>query len=397
MSSNLRRRPSLAPAPRTGAPDWRDWAGIHKSMSRRIAGHALANDVADYLQFRATCAPWREHTDEDDPKQHSVLDRRFHPRRWILMPNGSSTYVADDDSRNRHSMVNLSRRTKITVDLPHLQGHTIAIGCGGSPGGVLVLVHVDTLVVRLLNPLTGQRVDLASVAPVLSGHRMGHRDKEFSRKCKVLGAGFAGDSTVVLHFGWDNKLVSSNLGGDHWEIISQGDLYGSVFPFRGKVYFANQEREGLMVVDAEATPPNLVLAARWPTEGFNFRFVYMADSSGVLLVLTNKVDYQGGQRVDDDYTVEFNLFQLDAEAGVLIRVKDLGKRAMFVGDYSGALVVSARGKVVRNAIYFQHDLHEKLLVRGVSDGITRPMTEAKGGFIDDLTTYVRWNGSKREC
>uniref|UniRef100_N1R5S6 KIB1-4 beta-propeller domain-containing protein n=1 Tax=Aegilops tauschii TaxID=37682 RepID=N1R5S6_AEGTA len=381
-SSSLRRRPALTPPPRTStrtrAPASRDWAGRHKTKAKQIAGHALANDVADYLQFRAACAAWRENTDEDGPKKHSVLDQRFHPRRWILLPNGSSTYVADDDSRDRHSMVNLSRGTKIAVDLPLLQGHTVAIGCGGSPGGVLVLVHAETLVVRLLNPLTGQRVDLASVAPVLSGQRMGYRDKDFSRRCKVLGAGFAGDSTVVLHFGWDNKLVSFKIGGgDHWEIISEGDIYCSAFPFRGKVYFADKGREGLMVVDAEATPPNLVLAARWPTKRLKFWFAYMADSSGVLLVLTNKVNYQGGQGQDDDYTVKLALFLLDADAGKLIRVKDLGQRAMFVGDYSGAFVVSAEGNVVPNAIYFHHDLHQKLLVRGLSDGRTRPMTEAR--------------------
>ena len=177
-------------------------------MAAQIAGHALANDVADYIHFRAACAPWRDNT--EDPKKYGVLDQRFHPRRWILLPTESNGH---DESRSWRRMVNLSHGTKITVDLPHVQGHAVAAGSGGSPGGVLVLIHEQSLVVRLLNPLTGQRIDLPSVASVLSRRRNGRLDKEFSGLCNVTGAGFAGDSTVVLHFGYDKRLVSAKIGG----------------------------------------------------------------------------------------------------------------------------------------------------------------------------------------
>ncbi|CAM0907644.1 unnamed protein product [Alopecurus aequalis] len=364
-------------------PNWRDWADISKSMAAQIAGHALANDVADYLNFRAAYAPWRDST--EDPKKHSVLDQRFHPRRWILLPKESD---ADDDSRSWRRMLNLSHGRKITVELPHLLGHAVAAGSGGSPGGVLVLIHEETLVVRLLNPLTGQRVDLPSIASVLSRRRNGRLDTAFSGLCNVTGAGFAGDSTVVLHFGYDNKLVYAKIGGDSWEIVSEASLLCSTFPFYGKVYFANGD--GLMLVDTDAALPKLVLAAKWPQQ-VEITVVHMADSSGELMVLTNKARFRNGS---DDYMVEFEIFRLDADAGVLVPVTGLGERAVFVGDYCGGLVVSAKG-IVPNAIYFQHDRYSVFYVRCVSDDETRLLTEAeKGSFIDNLTSYVAWNGRK---
>lgn len=359
----------------------RDWANLGERMAAQIAEHALANDVADYLHFRAVCTPWRHHT--PDPKPRCVLDPRFHPRRWILLPE-----TTDDDSR-RH-MVNLSTGKKITVDLPDLLGHVVAAGSGGSPGGVLVLIDERSLIVRLLNPLTGQFIDLPSVAPALSRRREGRLDKEFSDLCRVTGAGFAGDSTVVLHFGWDNKLVSAKLGGDSWELVSEGCLLCSAFPYDGKVYFANWD--GLMVVDAEATPPQLVLAAEWPVD---WTIVHMADSSGELLLLGSKMHFRPG----DDYLVEHDVYRLDADAGMLIPVRGLGERALFAGDFSGALTVSSKDfrSIIPNAIYFQHDRYNKFYVRRISDGRTRLLFEApKGSFIDDVTSYVAWNGRKTQ-
>jgi hypothetical protein len=368
----------------------RDWADISKSMAAQIAGHALANDVADYLQFRAACAPWRDHT--EDPKNHSVLDQRYHPRRWILLPETRSA-AADGPCRWRR-MVNLSQGTKITLDLPQLLGgHAVAAGPGGSPGGILVLIDEHSLVVRLLNPLTGQGIDLPSVASVLSRRSAGRLGlaKAFSGLCTVTGAGFAGNSTVVLHFGYDKKLVSTKLGGDRWEIVSEEEsLICSAFPFYGNVYVANGD--GLMVVDAEASPgPMLVLAAQWPP--MEITMVHMADSSGELMVLTNKARFRKGSA---DYMVEFEVFRLDADAGALVRVKDLGERALFVGDYCGGLVVSSKARgIVPNAIYFQHDRHNRFYVRGLSDDETRLLAEAEeGSFVDDLTSYVAWNGRK---
>lgn len=41
-----------------------------------IAECVLAADVADYVSFRTACRPWRLCC--KDPREHGVLDRRFH-------------------------------------------------------------------------------------------------------------------------------------------------------------------------------------------------------------------------------------------------------------------------------------------------------------------------------
>ncbi|KAG8075918.1 hypothetical protein GUJ93_ZPchr0006g41880 [Zizania palustris] len=380
-SSSEQIRPA-APLSAGHQEGWRDWANLDEGLTKRMAEHALANDVADYLCFRAVCVPWRNST--EDPKPQNVLHPRFHPRRWILLPGPGRIGAAD----NLRRMRNLSSGERVAVNLPDLQGHAVAAGSGGSPGGVLVLVDERSLHVRLLNPLTAQFIDFPSLTPVFSRRRVGRMDKSFQDISRVTGAGIAGDSTVVLHFGFDNKLVSAKLGDNCWVVISEGNLLCSAFPFASNVYFAN--KEGLMVVDADAAPPRLVLAASWPSS--DWTMVHMADSSsGELLVLIDKVHFKHGE----DYLVDHRVFRLDNKAaGMLVPTMDLGEHALFVGDFSGALCVSSKDFrcIIPNTIYFQHDRFHRFYVRHISDGKTRLLFgTANGSLIDDLTSYVAWN------
>lgn len=57
-----------------------DWASLPSDITDVIAERLLAEDVVDYMMFRAVCAPWRAST--VSPRDPTLRDVRFRPRGW---------------------------------------------------------------------------------------------------------------------------------------------------------------------------------------------------------------------------------------------------------------------------------------------------------------------------
>uniref|UniRef100_A0A0A8Y4G9 F-box domain-containing protein n=1 Tax=Arundo donax TaxID=35708 RepID=A0A0A8Y4G9_ARUDO len=93
-----------------------DWTNLGDGPAGLIADHLLANDVADYIRFRAVCRPWR--LCSRDPREQCVLDRRFHPRQWIMLRETVAT-------PHRRRLLNVSSGHCICIDLPELHGHDV--------------------------------------------------------------------------------------------------------------------------------------------------------------------------------------------------------------------------------------------------------------------------------
>jgi hypothetical protein len=177
------------------------WSNVGDGPAGLIAERVLADDVTDYVRFRAVCRPWRQCT--ADPRAHGMLDRRFLPRRWIMLPEE----VADPDRR----LLNVSTGQCVRAHLPELRGHDV---CAPTIEGLLVLRNRATYAVRLLNPLTRQVADLPPATTLYSLYwRAGMYDAYPRLDFEVSAAGLADDdATVAVLFGEVQMLAVAKPG-----------------------------------------------------------------------------------------------------------------------------------------------------------------------------------------
>ncbi|TVT97565.1 hypothetical protein EJB05_57196, partial [Eragrostis curvula] len=211
-----KKRPRAVPSGRTHDPSTtscctRDWANLGgDGPTGLIAELVLTGDVADYARFRAVCRAWRRCSPEPHSSRGGALDSRFFPRRWIMLDK------AFPDTR-RHRFLNVSTGECIRVDLPELdnqQNTLLAV----TPEGLLLLLHEPTLVVRLLNPLLRQLIDLPPVTSLLPPELKGD-DCEIGDDLGLYGVGVTGDSTVAFCFSFPTVLAVAKPGDYHWTVV----------------------------------------------------------------------------------------------------------------------------------------------------------------------------------
>ncbi|GJN16144.1 hypothetical protein PR202_gb03102 [Eleusine coracana subsp. coracana] len=99
------------------------WASLHEDLVSLMSYRVLAGDLLDYVRFRATCLRWRQST--PCPRGRGVADPRFHPRRWMLLPEG----------HGHARFFNLATSAFVSARVPHLRDHCVL----DSVDGVLLL------------------------------------------------------------------------------------------------------------------------------------------------------------------------------------------------------------------------------------------------------------------
>ncbi|CAL5086023.1 unnamed protein product [Urochloa decumbens] len=328
-----RARTGLADPPKTLSPgssplhlDWRDWAnGLSAGPAGLISELLLSDDVADYVRFRAACAAWR--TSTADPRAHGVADRRFHPRRWAMLPRRASS----DQSRQR-LFLNAVTGELIHVRVPDLRRYHI---CGTTAAeGLLVVCKKATKAVELLNPLTGQRAGYPRMDTQLVP---GQLDFVPGR------AGLADDSTLGFLCG-SRILVVAKPGDEHWMRLNHyGHEIMAALPFAGRLYCITHR--SVLVVETTAAagggqPLRLSLVADHELDDtFNQMYpVYVNDGGGLILVSRN-ASRLGVCGLDK----EIFAYGADLDTGSLVQLWGLGGRALFVGAVrSQSVSVDAR-------------------------------------------------------
>ncbi|KAM0887444.1 hypothetical protein ACQ4PT_029022 [Festuca glaucescens] len=159
LTACSRKRRSTA----TVESDASSWASLNEDLLRLIGWRVLAGDLLDYVRFRAVCPYWRSST--MCPRGRGINDARFHPRQWMMLPEGHGLYPGHSKLRKYIRFINLSTGSIVRSKLPIFSDHCVL----DSTEGILVLQRDRDTAVLLLHPFTG---DTAELPPLVSLRRM---------------------------------------------------------------------------------------------------------------------------------------------------------------------------------------------------------------------------------
>ncbi|KAM0855238.1 hypothetical protein ACQ4PT_049939 [Festuca glaucescens] len=267
--------------------------GLTSRPGRRglIAERILADDVANYLRFRAVCSSWRRRT--ASPHDHSSLDRWFNPRRWIMLPQ---TFGA---IQKRRGLLNISTGERFLADLPELRRRHVL---GPTSDGLIVICDKSTYAVSVLNRqltafLSGTTLLYPPESQITGWNS--HLDG-----LQAFGAGPADDSsTMALHYGW-HHLAVAKPDAERWS------------RWRSAVDVA-----------ADSQRPELVVAAEEELEWPFPNTVNLVDNGGEMILLNSSA----WPRMMADLPGKYEVYRVDLDAGKMVPMQGLRGRAVFVG------------------------------------------------------------------
>ncbi|XP_044318595.1 uncharacterized protein [Triticum aestivum] len=160
--NSTRRQGRVSDADAAITRDASPWASLHQELLDLIAWRVLAVDFRGYVRFHAVCAYWRSST--TCPRGRGIVDPRFHPPQWMMLPEGHGLYPGHDKLQGLVRFFNLSTGAFVRVHLPLLSDHSVL----DSIDGILLLQRDHDTVVRLLHPFTGDILGFPPLKTLLS-------------------------------------------------------------------------------------------------------------------------------------------------------------------------------------------------------------------------------------
>ncbi|XP_025791567.1 uncharacterized protein LOC112872716 [Panicum hallii] len=230
--------PLTSPATVASDASTSPWPSLPDDLIRLLASRFLAGDLLDYLHFRAVCAPWRSST--ASPRGRGVVEPRFHPRHWALLPEGHGLYPGHPKLHGYVRFFNLDTGAFVRVHIPLFDDHCVL----DSYQGPLVLQRDHDTAIRLLHPFTGDILDLPPLSTLLPQMRQELQEVRPARlklpwlRSVSTAATFAdGVVTVLLAF-CDLHRVAVATSQDHqWTMSTWHYAISSPpFPHQGKFY-----------------------------------------------------------------------------------------------------------------------------------------------------------------
>ncbi|KAM0877031.1 hypothetical protein ACQ4PT_035808 [Festuca glaucescens] len=208
-------RPAVA-APSSGeAPP--PWSSHPMDLVQLVGWRVLAGDLLDYVRFRAACTRWRSST--VCPLGRGIVDPRFHPRRWMILPEG---HPADGKKKR---FFNLSTGVFAWVRHPFLNGSHRVLD---SVDGLLLLQrgYKDNAAVWLLHPFTGDTVKFPPLMPLLKSHwnliGLGRNHRVELKFIASLRVSADGTATVMIVHQYIRHVFFATNKVQQWSVSTWG-------------------------------------------------------------------------------------------------------------------------------------------------------------------------------
>ncbi|CAL4952877.1 unnamed protein product [Urochloa decumbens] len=362
MPRDGKRRRRLAPRVAAAAVTESSsaWGSLHEDLVQLIAWRVLdTGDLRDYVRLRAACAHWSSST--ASPRGRGVRDPRFHPRRWMMFPEGHGLFPGHPNLAGHVRFLNLSTGALVRAHLPAFF-HGFAHVALDSADGLLVLYRARDTAVLLLHPFTGDVAELPPLAslfpraePRWYWQRVGESAWLATALWRVSGScvsiSAAGDITVMLALSSSSRnqllLVYATAGDRQWNSAA-GDEFRGLWRWvasQGKLYATRYlessggdvGRAGVYRIDpprAEGSP-SLEKIAEFPPEASSFRLV----ECGIELMLVG------------DTGTRMVIYRLDElVAGKIAPVTSIGGHALFLGERSICVMSTNFPSILGNSI-----------------------------------------------
>ncbi|XBI05884.1 hypothetical protein VPH35_133967 [Triticum aestivum] len=228
----------VSPGAGTAAPS--PWASMNEDLLRLIAWRVLAGDLLGYVRFRAVCRHWRSST--DSPRGRGIIDPRFHPRRWMMFPEGHGLHPSHTKLHGYIHFLNLDTGKFVRANLPAFKDHCIL----DSVDDLLVMHRDEDTAVRLLHPFTGDVVDLPRLVTLVPHIDLGlpgaflpaQRCYYLRGVCASLSVSAAGVVTVLLALHRMGRVAFATSRDQQWRMSTWALGYNTPLSFQGKLYMA---------------------------------------------------------------------------------------------------------------------------------------------------------------
>ncbi|XBI96899.1 hypothetical protein VPH35_033119 [Triticum aestivum] len=228
------------------------WTTLHSDLVRLVGWRVLAGDLLDYVRFHAVCPYWRSST--VCPRGRGIVDPRFHPRRWMMLPEGHGLHPREDD---RKRFFNLSSGAFVRPRLPLLRDHFVLCPVDG----LLLLVRGRTQGNRqcLLHPFTGDVVELPENLPLPMDITLPANLRARSLPINMFAAVSTspdGVLRVIIAFQNTPFILFASTRDERWGLSALG-FYPHARPlsFKGKLYMLQEQRSSSELNILRFDPP----------------------------------------------------------------------------------------------------------------------------------------------